>query len=266
MQQLSPADLRVLMIEPSAMQRRWITNELTESGIHMIDNATNEHEALDYLARCAPDLVISSLYLPDGTATDLLAKIRANPSQETLPFILISSESKREQLEVFKQSGVIAILPKPFSQDQLLVAITSTIDILSEDELDLELYDVDTLRVLVVDDSKLARKVITRVLGNLGIQHIDQAEDGAQAINLLKERDFDLIVTDYNMPEVNGLELAEHVRDSETHSHIPVLMVTSEANDAHLSHVAQSGVNAITDKPFEPDTVKQLLASILDGR
>ena len=75
---------------------------------------------------------------------------------------------------------------------------------------------------------------------------------------------FDLIVTDYNMPQINGKELTEYIRNSSEHSHLPVLMVTSEANDTHLSNIAQSGVNAMCDKPFEPHTVRKLLYQLLD--
>ena len=120
------------------------------------------------------------------------------------------------------------------------------------------------VRVLVVDDSRLARNHIRRVLSNLGMQHIVEAEDGKQAIQQLQQQMFDLVVTDYNMPEVNGRELTEFIREHSTLSHIPVLMVTSEANDTHLSNIAQSGVNAMCDKPFEPEAVKQLLYRLLD--
>lgn len=265
MRNLSPADLKILLIEPSALQRKIITQELNSEGITEIDTTGSKAEALEYLHRITPDLVISSLYFKDGSATELLAEIRSNSEYETLPFMLISSETRREQLESFKQSGIVAILPKPFTRENLGMAINATLDILCTDELDLELYDVDTLRVLIVDDSKLARKVIHKVLSNLGITHIMQAEDGSEAIEKLGQHSFDLIVTDYNMPEVNGLELTEHIRHSEAYSHLPILMVTSEANDAHLSHVSQSGVNAITDKPFEPETVKLLLKNLLEG-
>ena len=120
------------------------------------------------------------------------------------------------------------------------------------------------IRVLVVDDSRLARNHIKRVLSNLGIQHLTEAEDGQQAIEILKQQMFDLVVTDYNMPEVNGRELTQYIRENSQQSHIPVLMVTSEANDTHLSNIAQSGVNAMCDKPFEPELVKALLFKLLE--
>lgn len=265
MSHLSPADLSILLLEPSAMQRKVICSELNAEGVNKIDSCESLADAARYLQRITPDLIISALHFSDGTAAEFLAKLRGTQQFETLPFMLISSEQRRDQLEVFKQSGVVAILPKPFSRQHLGIAINSTLDLLSHDELDLDLYEADKLRVLVVDDSRMARKVVSKVLRNLGIQQITEAVDGSEAIARLARQSFDLVVTDYNMPEVNGIELTEHIRTSSELSHLPVLMVTSEANDAHLSQVAQSGVNAMTDKPFEPNTVKHLLKNLLEG-
>lgn len=265
MRSLSPSDLNILLVEPSAMQRKIIIQQLQKEQVEAIDQAKNSQQALERIRAVRPDLVISALHFDDGTGLDLLQAIRHTPELEDLPFMLISSETRREQLEQFKQSGIVAILPKPFNRKHLGNAINSTLDMLTNEELELELYDVDQLRVLVVDDSRMARKVISRVLTNLGVTHITEAADGSDAIVLLDQQLFDLVVTDYNMPEVTGVELTEHIRRSESYSHLPVMMVTSEANDTHLSHVAQSGVNAIADKPFEPALVKRLLARLLEG-
>ena len=81
--------------------------------------------------------------------------------------MLVSSEYKRESLEEFKQSGVVAILPKPFTSDHLHAAINNTIDLLSADEMELEYFDVHEIRVLLVDDSTLARNHIRRVVKQL---------------------------------------------------------------------------------------------------
>jgi len=178
--------------------------------------------------------------------------------------MLVSSETRKSHLEVFKQSGVVAILPKPFTRHHLGSALNATLDVLDSEHIELAYYDIESLRVLIVDDSRMARNLIRRVLSNLGIVHLIEAEDGREAINRLGSETVDLVVTDYNMPEVNGLELTEFIRHSELHAHLPVLMVTSEANEAHLSQVAQSGVNALTDKPFEPETVKRLLIQMLN--
>ena len=87
---------------------------------------------------------------------------------------------------------------------------------------------------------------------------------GYVAIDLLQNNMFDLVVTDFNMPEVNGQELTQYIREHSQQSHIPVLMVTSEANESHLANIAQSGVNALCDKPFEPETVRALLSRIME--
>jgi len=74
---------------------------------------------------------------------------------------------------------------------------------------------------------------------------------------------FDLVVTDYNMPEMDGKELTEYIRNHSQQASIPILMVTSEASHSHLAGVKQSGVSAMCDKPFEPSMVKSLIRSIL---
>lgn len=264
MSTLCISELDILLVEPSAMQRKIMIQQLQDEKVMAIETASNVHEALQAMMRRQPDLVISALHFDDGSAASLLGAIRRLPDLAEIPFMLVSSETRKEQLEIFKQSGVVAILPKPFTRQHLGSALNATLDILDHDEIDLDFYDVERLRVLVVDDSRMARKLIRRVLGNLGIEHFIEAEDGSEAIELLKQETVDLVVTDYNMPEVNGVELTEHIRHSELLAHLPVMMVTSEANEAHLSQVAHSGVNALTDKPFEPETVKRLLVQLLN--
>lgn len=264
MNELLSSDLSILLLEPSQTQRRIISNELQEEGIRNIESVDTLAGAIESLNNSKPDLVISALYLPDGEALTLLQHIHTELADHQLPFMLVSSETRRVQLEAFKQSGVVAILPKPFNKTHLGKAINATLDILSPEELELDLYDIQELRILVVDDSRLARNHIRRVLNNLGATRISEAEHGAEALTILEESMFDLIITDFNMPEVNGQELAEAIRNSNEHNHVPILMVSSEANETHLANIAQSGVNALCDKPFEPQVVKQLIYQLLE--
>ncbi|MBV2128842.1 response regulator [Arsukibacterium indicum] len=264
MQQLSPADLHILLVEPSDTQRKIISHHLKQEQVQHISEANTVNAAFLKLNEHQPDLIACALHFADGTALDLLQKIKQIPKLAEIPFMLVSSETRKATLEEFKQSGVVAILPKPFTTAHLGKALNAAIDLLSPSELELSLFDVHDIRVLVVDDSRLARNHIKRVLSNLGIQHLTEAEDGREAIAILKQQMFDLVVTDYNMPEVNGRELTQYIRENSQQSHIPVLMVTSEANDTHLSNIAQSGVNAMCDKPFEPELVKALLFKLLE--
>ncbi|ABM23468.1 MULTISPECIES: response regulator [Shewanella] len=264
MSHLSPNELSILLVEPSDTQRRIIIQHLQQEGIVSIQTAANIEEAKAVVGRHKPDLIASAMHFEDGTAIDLLSYLRVNSDYKDIQFMLVSSECRREQLEIFRQSGVVAILPKPFHAEHLGKALNATIDLLSHDELDLSHFDVHDVRVLVVDDSRMARNVIKRTIGNLGIKLITEAEDGAQAIELMRNNMFDLVITDYNMPSIDGLALTQFIRNESQQSHIPILMVSSEANDTHLSNVSQAGVNALCDKPFEPQLVKQLLFQLLE--
>jgi two-component system chemotaxis response regulator CheY len=264
MHTISPSDLTILLLEPSDTQRKIIMSHLSQEGISSIQTAGSITEAKDIIGRHKPDLIVSALHFSDGEATDLLAYIKADKQYQDIQFMLVSSECRREQLEIFRQSGIVAILPKPFNSEHLATALNSTLDLLNHDELDLSHFDVQDLRVLVVDDSRMARNVIKRTIGNLGIRLITEAEDGEKAIAIMQQQMFDLVITDYNMPSVDGLALTQYIRNESTQSHIPILMVSSEANDTHLSNVSSAGVNALCDKPFEPKLVKQILYQLLE--
>ncbi|AEF54509.1 response regulator [Marinomonas posidonica] len=258
------SDLSFLLVEPSETQRKIITKALEDAGIKQIEYASNIEETISTLSNFPPDLVISSMYLPDGSANELIDRIRSNQATEEQCFMLISSESNRNYLEHLKQSGVLAILPKPFNQKDLKRAIHATLDLIVEEEIDLEMFDPKSLRVLVTDDSLMARKHVSKTLNTMGIEDIEFAENGREAIERLNESEFDLIVTDYNMPEMDGRELTEAVRQNPEIAHIPILMVSSNSEDSQLSNITQEGVDAVCGKPFEPNTVRQLLAQILN--
>ncbi len=264
MTSIQPSELSILLIEPSVTQSKIIIKQLAKHGISEITLAKNLSEARDIISRHHYDLIASSMYFEDGTALDLLKEVKNSERNHESAFMLVSSEYKRKNLEEFKQSGVVAILPKPFTPEHLHAAINNTIDLLTVDEIELEYFDVHEIRVLLVDDSKLARNHIRRVLNNLGLLKVTEAVDGKEAIEILNNNMFDLIVTDFNMPEVDGRELTKYVREQSEQSHLPILMVTSESNDTHLANIEQDGVNALCDKPFEPEVVKQILYRLLD--
>ncbi|REL36009.1 response regulator transcription factor [Thalassotalea euphylliae] len=263
MANITPSELSILLIEPSDTQRKIIVGELEKAGITQITTANNVAESIAIVDRHPPDLITSAMYFDDGTALDVLKHIKTSHKHADIAFMLVSSEYKKESLEEFKQSGVVALLPKPFTPEHLSAAINTTIDLLSPDEMELDYFDVNDIRVLLVDDSTLARNHIRRVLNNLGLQKVTEAEDGKQAIGILEDNMFDIVVTDYNMPEVDGRELTKYIREQSQQSHLPVLMVTSESSETHLANIEQDGVNALCDKPFEPQFVKQLLFQLL---
>lgn len=257
--------LSVALVEPSATQQKLITRYLNQQGVHTIRYFDSGLNALNSITVDQPDLVISALYLPDMTGTDLLHSIRLEPDTKNLVFMLVSSETRFHALDPIRQAGAVAILPKPFADEQLRAALYSTIEIIDPKELELEDFAAEDLKVLIVDDSRLARNHIRRVLETMGIERITEAEDGSVAIPLLQENFYDLVVTDYNMPEMDGDELVEHIRTQSNQSSVPVLMVTSEQNDVRLAAARQAGVSALSDKPFEPGNIRSLITQLLSG-
>lgn len=267
MQNLSISDLHILLVEPSDTQAKIIKGLLTSEDVHGVDIVKNVTQAKHEIQKHNIDVVVSTMYLADGSGIDILEYLKTNETSSNIPFMLVSSETSLKKLEKFKQSGVAAILPKPFEPIHLHRGLNASLQLLNTEELDLSLFDVRQLRVLLVDDSRLARNHIRRVLENMGVELITEAENGAHALTFLKEHSFDLVVTDYNMPEMDGRELSEFIRFNPQTSHIPIIMVTSESpTSTHMTNIQQTGVNALCDKPFESDEVRNILLRLLDQR
>lgn len=265
MESLSVSELHVLLVEPSTTQRKIIEKTLVDAQVTSMEYAETIEDALVRVEASKPDLVISCLHLSDGTATTMVDRIQSLHNNEIIPFILVSSESRHSHLEYFKQKGIVAILPKPFDISQLESALQATLDYLNPMEIELDFFEVDTLNVLVVDDSTMARKAIIKVLNNIGVEHITEAVNGLEATMIAEDQAYDIIFTDMNMPNMDGVEFTEHIRSTESLAHIPVLMVTSEQNDATLSAINKAGVDAIIGKPFEPQHVRTLIAKLLSS-
>ena len=265
MAELSLSQLLVVIVEPSSTQRRIIGRALANNGITSLLECKTGADSLIQIATETPDLVISSMYLPDMTGTDLIHEIRNSDTYADTPFMLISSETRFRYLDPIRQAGVVGILPKPFSDSELRTALNATVDFMSDSDGSLDDIDVESLDVLVVDDSLLARKHISRVLHSLGIQKIDHADDGVSALEMIEAHYYDFVVTDYNMPRMDGKELLEHIRQKSSQSSLPVLMVTSENNENRLAAVQQSGISAICDKPFEPRMVRDIVRKMING-
>lgn len=259
------ATLEVFLVEPSHTQQVIINQHLQASGIHAVTVVSSGGEMLAQLKLSKPDLIISSMYLPDMTGVDLIHTIRNDSESYDMAFLLISSETNIQYLEPIRQAGAIAILPKPFTQQALDTALCASLDYLHPQKANLEHIDVEDLHVLLVDDSEFSRKYIQRVLNNIGIERITCACDGKQALALFQEHFFDLIVTDFNMPEMDGLQLVNAIRgDAEQISTVPILMVTSEQNQNRLAAIENAGVSAVLDKPFEPQSIKRLIMQLLN--
>ncbi|WP_455210002.1 response regulator transcription factor [Kaarinaea lacus] len=256
--------IHVVLVEPSLAQHKIIEAYLRELGVNYVDWVQTGKQALEALERYKPDLLISAMYLEDTTGTELIQGIRAGDVCRDVPFMLISSETNYRYLEPIRQAGVIAILPKPFGKQQLEKSLYATLDYFDPERVELAQIDYEDFKVLIVDDSDTSRRHIKRLLRRMGLENITEAHNGMEGLHFVENDYFDLIVTDYFMPEMDGKEFIERIREDSPQASVPILMVTSAANDeSRLAGVRQAGVSAICDKPFEPKRIKQLIEKII---
>ncbi|MFV0265130.1 MULTISPECIES: chemotaxis response regulator CheY [Kluyvera] len=120
------------------------------------------------------------------------------------------------------------------------------------------------LRFLVVDDFATMRRIVRNLLKDLGFNNVDEAEDGQDALARLRESKFDFVISDWNMPNMDGLELLSEIRKSSELSHLPVLMVTAEAKKENIIAAAQAGASGYVVKPFTAATLEEKLGKIFE--
>jgi two-component system chemotaxis response regulator CheY len=120
------------------------------------------------------------------------------------------------------------------------------------------------MKILVVDDFSTMRRIIKNLLKDLGFANIQEADDGSTALPMLQQGDFDFVVTDWNMPGMQGIDLLRAIRADANLKHIPVLMVTAEAKKEQIIAAAQAGVNGYVIKPFTAATLKEKLTKIFE--
>ena len=113
------------------------------------------------------------------------------------------------------------------------------------------------MRVLVADDSSTMRKIILRSLQAVGVTDIAEAADGAEAVAMFKPGEFDMVLTDWNMPGLTGLEVLQQIRAIDPK--VPVIMVTTEAEKSRVLQAIQAGVTDYLVKPFTADTLREKL-------
>ena len=121
------------------------------------------------------------------------------------------------------------------------------------------------IKILIVDDFSTMRKIIRNILTQLGFKNILEADDGTTALEILKKEKVDLIISDWNMPKMSGLELLKAVRSDENFKDIPFVMVTAEAQKESILEAIKYKVNQYIVKPFTPETLKEKLEKVFGG-
>ncbi len=124
--------------------------------------------------------------------------------------------------------------------------------------------DLDlNMKVIVIDDFATMRKIVRNILGQLGIKNVDDADDGTTALPKIQTNKYDVIICDWNMPKMTGLDLLKEIRADENNKNVPFLMVTAEALKDNIIAAAQAGVSDYVVKPFTAAVLEEKLKKIM---
>lgn len=120
------------------------------------------------------------------------------------------------------------------------------------------------IRFLVVDDFATMRRIVRNLLKDLGFNNVEEAEDGQDALNKMQQSAFDFVISDWNMPNVDGLQLLTQIRNTPAWNTMPVLMVTAEAKKENIIAAAQAGASGYVVKPFTAAILEEKLNKIFE--
>jgi serine/threonine protein kinase/FixJ family two-component response regulator len=269
----------VLLVEPSRVQARIIRKYLEAQAVTLSGAVTKGSEAIDRARGEAIDAIVSAFYLADMTGVDLAERVREESKERPPGFVLISSENEAQEASSLSKLDRVVFLHKPFSPEQLVhslnlvtgrslapkvpeglsASVSGIASPVGSRSAIPHAPDLGRKRVLLVDDSAAARAHQRTVLQQLGFAQIVEVADGAQAIAAATRDSFDVIVTDYNMPLMDGRALVSYLKQTPATASIPVVMVTTETDPKVLDALRRLGVVAIFEKAFPTEAVKAVM-------
>lgn len=249
---------RAVIVEPSRLQAAMISKLLNELNITDITNCTSAAEAIEALTFVPADIVLVSLQLADTSGLQLAERIRDELRWSRVAILIMTSDHVAPSFqEAITRLGLVALIRKPFGSAALRDAISKLQN--AAPAKPAPLTGLAARRVLIVDDSSIARKSIQKTLTELGFEHFTIADDGRPAVEAMSQENFDLVITDYTMPEMNGRDFVAWIRQNSRQKDIPVVMVTTEYEPAKLAEIYELGVSAICAKSFDMESVRNII-------
>lgn len=251
----------VLVAEDSPLQRQLVVGALKAEGFHVLE-AEDGAEAWSILEKVAADLLVTDVEMPNLTGLELAVKVRGDGRIGAMPILMLTTLSGFEQIKAGFDAGASDYLVKPLKGERELFM----------DELVQRVYGLlgDTLpdsgtAALVVDDSNLTRQMVARTLQRAGFQ-VTTAEDGMAAKGILENETLalpDIVVTDLEMPVMDGLRLTHFTKRNPRTRELPVVILSASTEHEHRVLGRGFGVDAFLSKPFSEEkllvTVQQVL-------
>lgn len=243
-------DHRLLYVEDSDYVHAEIVPQLEEEG-YSVTEAWNGREGWKaFRERDDIDLVISDIEMPEMNGYELCERLRDNSS---IPVILASSLDRDENIQQGLETGANDYITKPIVFSELIHRVERLLGLRRENRPE---------TILSVDDSDMMRNNIAQFLEDQGFTAV-KATNGEEALRKVETRDFDLVVTDYEMPIMNGYELARELRVHHDRVELPIVVLSSRDSEADLVRMRSAGVQAVLTKPFDGDRLNAEVERVL---
>jgi signal transduction histidine kinase/DNA-binding response OmpR family regulator len=268
--------LRVLIVDDNATNRRILRELLKHWELRTRDVASGELAVAELLAaRDAADpyqLILTDMHMPNMDGFGLVEKIRETPGLCTAAIMMLTSAGHREDAERCRQLGITSYLLKPIQKWELLAAILNVLGLAnprprSAAAQQKSTSTVGSLHILLAEDNRVNQVVASRILEKMG-HSIVVANNGQEAISLLAQQAFDLVLMDIQMPQMDGLAAAKKIREDEMQgsSRIPIIAVTAHAMGGDRERCLDAGMDGYITKPINGRKLEEAIASVICGR
>ncbi len=249
--------LRILMIEDSASTRRGLV-ELLEPLHATITEAQNGQEGLQFSKKQGFDLIITDLDMPEMDGIELCQTLQKNSTTRGIPVIIVSAFDSNSDIDLGFQAGAWAYVPKREAKTKLLRTIKEVLSKFS--------FHRERL-ILVVDDSRLVCRLVKEGLEKAGFQVVT-AQNGKIAYELVQQCKPDLILSDLDMPVMNGFEFCDalHASDQQEYASIPFVVMSTISDRGHMKRILRRGAASYMVKPFNVDQVVILVERLLSDQ
>lgn len=249
----------ILLVDDDELNCELLKRRL-EADHHTVTALTTGNKALELIKDNKFDLVLLDIMLPDINGVDVLEKIKQDPVNDGLHVMMVTANGDREMVLKCLDEGATDYLVKPFSmqvvkarlQRILLNTTTATID-------------YKNTKILLVDDQELNRDVLAHRLNKSGYK-ITSVTNGQEALTLLKNNSFDLILLDIMMPDISGIEVLKELRSMDLHKNSPVIMITALDDVNTVNECMDAGANDYLTKPLNTVLLKLRITSCLESQ
>ncbi len=226
----------------------------------LVETETGAVSALLRTIRWHPDLLITGVEVGEMTGFDLCLVLKLMPDYAGMPVVVMSSSEGELMARKVADAGGDFYVPKDARLIPAVARILGKLFPGTEPAPPAPTLPRPVRRILVVDDSKVMRRVIRNILSSLGMNEVVEAANGLEALERMKETPADLVLTDWNMPVMSGLEFVQKTRAQSRFAKVPIVMVTTEGSRDAIAEARAAGVNEHLCKPFSSESMKALLA------